>query len=61
MIHIYNPNAIEPPDEEWLGVCPNCGTPLNYDDDVYLADIDNSVIGCQYCITKRSAEFIFDD
>lgn len=50
---------LEPPDEVVWARCPNCGTPLNWDDEVYINDTDNSVIGCQYCMTSREAGDVF--
>ena len=44
---------LEPPDEVvW---------PLNWDDEVYINDTDNSVIGCQYCMTRRGAGDVFQE
>lgn len=52
---------LEPPEYEPLARCPNCGTPLNWDDEVYINDTDNSVIGCQYCMTRREAGDVFQE
>lgn len=53
---------IEPPEDgTFVGECPNCSTPLNWDDEVYLSDTDNSVIGCQYCMTRRDAGDVFQE
>lgn len=52
---------LEPPEPKLWARCPNCGTPLNWDDSVYTVDTDNSVIGCQYCMTQRLAEEAFDE
>ncbi len=55
MFRTYNPNAINPPDEEPCPYeCPICGTPLNEDEEVYLA-ANNEVVGCEFCITTRPA------
>ena len=58
----YNPNAVEPPeDDSFVGECPSCGTPLNWDDEVYTNDTDGSVIGCQYCMSRRDAGDVYGD
>lgn len=61
MIPIYNPEAVDPPeDPPFVGKCPSCGTPLNWDDEVVVLDVDGSVIGCQYCTTRRDAGEVFN-
>lgn len=57
----YNPNAIDPPEEEFFATCPNCGSPLNWNDEVFLLDADDSVIGCQYCMKSREAGYAFEE
>ena len=52
---------LEPPEPKLWARCPNCGTPLNWDDEVYINDTDNSVIGCQYCMTRREAGDVFQE
>lgn len=52
---------LEPPDEVVWARCPNCGTPLNWDDEVYTNDTDGSIAGCQYCMTRKDACEVFDE
>ena len=48
--YTYNPNAVEPPEEEWeFNIeCPNCGLELHEGDLVY--EIKNEIIACEHCI-----------
>lgn len=62
MSHFYNPTLVEPPeDEEYLGECPCCGTELSWSDEVYTSDTDGSIVGCQYCMSRKDAGDVFDD
>lgn len=54
-------DAFEPPEPEWQGECPRCGTPLNWDDTVYMDDLNNTIIGCQYCVTRKEAGDVFKE
>lgn len=58
---LHYTEQLDPPEEKFIGECPNCGTPLNWDDEVYINDTDNSVIGCQYCMTRREAGDVFQE
>lgn len=40
--------------------CPNCGEELNYNDTVYR-DGNRAVIGCEFCIEPKEAEYALDD
>jgi len=62
MIPIYNAEAVEPPEECGCTYeCPCCGTPLNWDEEVIVRDLDGAVIGCWYCTTRRDAGEIFEE
>ena len=62
MIHFYNPEAVDPPEDDFfVGECPACGTPLTVDDEVYTNDTDGSVVGCQYCLSRRDAGDVYGD
>ena len=60
MLPIYNPDAIDPPEGDFVGECPSCGTPLNYDDETIIRDLDGAIIGCQYCTSRREAGEAFE-
>lgn len=53
MLSIYNPNAIEPPEEEKI-YCPVCYAELGYGDKVYF--IGREIIGCTECIRSEFVE-----
>jgi len=52
---------LDPPEADFVGECPKCGTPLNWDDEVYIDDTNREVIGCQYCMSRRDAGDIFQE
>ena len=51
---LHYTEQLDPPETDFVGTCPICGTPLNEDEEVYLS-ADNEVIGCEFCVTTRPA------
>lgn len=63
MIPIYNPEAVDPPDQDpGHMVCPICGARLHYDDIYYVITERGyrKIIACQYCIDEL-AEFVQEE
>ena len=56
---LHYTEQLDPPDGDFVGTCPNCGTPLDWDDEVYTNDTDGSIAGCQYCMTRKDAGDVF--
>ena len=55
-----NPNTIEPHEGRQPFACPECGEPLDYGNTIYMDDF-GVIVGCEYCVTAKSAEDVFDD
>ena len=58
--YTYNPNAVEPPEDDAVYECPVCGTEL-YDGHELYYDKDGDCVGCEFCVTTRFAEDVAEE
>ena len=54
----YNPNAVEPPDDE-MYECPVCGAEIPYGTELYFNG--SECVGCEECISRRFVEDVYEE
>lgn len=56
----YNPNAVEPPEDDETYYCPVCEEEIPYGSKLYFNDMGDCV-GCEYCITFHFVEDYYEE
>ena len=56
--YTYNPNAVNPPDEE-MYECPVCGAEIPNGTVLYYNG--NECVGCEECITTKFVEDVYEE
>ena len=59
MIIFSNPNAVEPPEEEYYE-CPVCGAEIPYGTELFYNKMGDCV-GCEECITTKFVEDVYEE
>lgn len=55
----YNPEAVEPPDEEMFN-CPVCGEEIPYGTQLYY-NSNKECVGCEHCLDTKFVEDVYEE
>ena len=56
----YNPNAVEPPEDDEEYECPVCGETLSGGHELFIND-NGDCVGCEFCISRKEAAEYFEE